>query len=213
MSLAAVLADVGCGRFPPPDGRTDVVPAPAPDRAACIAFTAHSIVATDVDADEVRARLASHRDPFAASLAPELLVWLGERTSLRIGVTDVLLVARGAGDAGAAPEDLVDASGDDHPRLARARERRTDVRAYARADRRAVLAVGRGLAGRWEVALELDESLRGAGIGRRLLGAALGLVGDGEPVWAQVSPGNARSLRAFLAAGFAPVGAEVLLHR
>lgn len=27
----------------------------------------------------------------------------------------------------------------------------------------------------------------------------------------QVSPGNARSLRAFLAAGFVPVGSEVLL--
>jgi hypothetical protein len=30
-------------------------------------------------------------------------------------------------------------------------------------------------------------------------------------VWAQVSPGNAASVRAFLAAGYRPVGAEALL--
>lgn len=32
-----------------------------------------------------------------------------------------------------------------------------------------------------------------------------------EPVWAQVAPGNARSVRAFQAAGYVPVGAELLL--
>ena len=208
--LAALLADAADGRFPPCDGATDVVPAPSPDTAACIAFTAHSVVASDVDAGDVRARLAAHRDPFAASLAPEFLVWLAGRAGLRIGVTDALLVARGTG--GPVASDLVDASDDEHPRLARARARRTDVRAYTDADRRAVIAVGRGIAGRWEVALELDDEWRGSGIGRRLLASALGLVGEGEPVWAQVSPGNARSLRAFLAAGFVPIGAEVLLH-
>ena len=212
MSLATVLAEAAAGRFPACDGVTDVVPAPSPQTAACIAFTAHSIVATDADADEVRTQLAAHRDPFAASLAPEFLVWLADRTGLRIGVTDVLLVTHATGGADVAP-DLVDASTDDHPRLARARARRTEVRAYADAERTAVLAVGRGVAGRWEVALELDETLQGHGIGRRLLATARTLVDEGEPVWAQVSPGNARSLRAFLAAGFAPVGAEVLLHR
>jgi RimJ/RimL family protein N-acetyltransferase len=30
-------------------------------------------------------------------------------------------------------------------------------------------------------------------------------------VWAQIAPGNAASVRAFLAAGFQPVGAEALL--
>ncbi|MBZ9642391.1 GNAT family N-acetyltransferase, partial [Streptomyces sp. PSKA30] len=32
----------------------------------------------------------------------------------------------------------------------------------------------------------------------------------GEPVWAQVSAGNARSLRALQAAGYRPVGSEAL---
>jgi hypothetical protein len=35
----------------------------------------------------------------------------------------------------------------------------------------------------------------------------------GEPLFAQVAPGNAASLRAFLAAGYRPVGAEVLFLR
>jgi hypothetical protein len=38
------------------------------------------------------------------------------------------------------------------------------------------------------------------------------LLPAGEQVWAQVAPGNAASVRAALAAGFRPVGAEVLLH-
>jgi hypothetical protein len=32
-----------------------------------------------------------------------------------------------------------------------------------------------------------------------------------RPVWAQISPGNAASARAFLAAGFRLMGAEALL--
>ena len=36
-------------------------------------------------------------------------------------------------------------------------------------------------------------------------------VPEGTPLWAQIAPGNAASVRAFLAAGFRPVGAEALL--
>ena len=36
--------------------------------------------------------------------------------------------------------------------------------------------------------------------------------GETGPVFAAVSPGNARSLRTVLALGFAPVGSEVLLQ-
>ncbi|NGN62857.1 GNAT family N-acetyltransferase, partial [Streptomyces sp. A7024] len=52
---------------------------------------------------------------------------------------------------------------------------------------------------------------QGAGLGRRLAAAARRLVPDGAPLWAQIAPGNAASVRAFLAAGFRPVGAEALL--
>jgi hypothetical protein len=71
--------------------------------------------------------------------------------------------------------------------------------------------MGRGVAGRWEVSLEVEPALRGFGMGRGLFAAARGLVPAGEHVWAQVAPGNAASIRAALAAGFRPMGAEVLL--
>jgi RimJ/RimL family protein N-acetyltransferase len=61
------------------------------------------------------------------------------------------------------------------------------------------------------VSIEVDEDARGRGLGRELALAARALAR--EPVFAQVSPGNSASLRAFLAAGYRPIGSEVLfLH-
>lgn len=72
-----------------------------------------------------------------------------------------------------------------------------------------ILVLGRGVGGRLEVAVEVDEGVRHRGLGRALASAARHLAG--EPVWAQVAAGNARSARAFQAAGYRPVGAEALL--
>ena len=93
--------------------------------------------------------------------------------------------------------------------MARAERYRVDVRAYQVPG--GLLVLGRGLAGRWEVAVEVDPAYRGRGLGRRLAAAAPGLVPPGEPLWAQVAPANVASVRAFLAAGYRVVGAEVLL--
>jgi hypothetical protein len=71
--------------------------------------------------------------------------------------------------------------------------------------------LGRGLAGRWEVAVEVHGFSRNQGHGRALAAAVRHLVPEDRPLWAQVAPGNASSLRAFLAAGYAPVGSEILL--
>lgn len=76
-----------------------------------------------------------------------------------------------------------------------------------------LIILGRGVAGRLEVAVEVDEHARDRGLGRALFAASRGLVPDGESLWAQVAPGNAASLRAVLAAGFRPLGSEVLLRR
>ena len=64
-----------------------------------------------------------------------------------------------------------------------------------------------------EVAVEVDPACQGRGVGRAAIAAARHLVPGGEPLWAQIAPGNAASVRAFLAAGFRPAGAEVLLVR
>ena len=100
---------------------------------------------------------------------------------------------------------------DDHPRVRRAREHRRDVAVYG--DDTGVVILGRGLVGRLEMAVELtDPASGGAGHGRRLIRAGLAAVPPGEAVWAQVSPGNAQSLRAFLACGFVPICSEVLIR-
>lgn len=64
-------------------------------------------------------------------------------------------------------------------------------------------------AGRWPI--EVDPGYRGHGLGRALASAARHLVPGDRPVWAQIAPANAASVRTFLAAGFRPVGAEALL--
>jgi GNAT superfamily N-acetyltransferase len=82
-----------------------------------------------------------------------------------------------------------------------------------RSARQCGVLIGRGVAGRWEVALEVEPGYRGKGLGRELAVAARHLVPDGAALWAQIAPGNAASVRAFLAAGYRPAGAEVLLLR
>lgn len=75
-----------------------------------------------------------------------------------------------------------------------------------------MITIGRGLAGRWEVAIEVDDGFGGKGLGRALARAARHLVDEDRPLWAQIAPGNAASVRAFLAAGYQPVGQETLLR-
>jgi L-amino acid N-acyltransferase YncA len=58
----------------------------------------------------------------------------------------------------------------------------------------------------------VDPAHRGRGLGTRLARAARLLVPADAMLWAQIAPANAASVRAFLAAGFRPVGAEALFH-
>lgn len=59
----------------------------------------------------------------------------------------------------------------------------------------------------------MNQAARRRGQGHALARSALGLVDPGKGVFAQVSPANVASLRCFLAAGYRPVGAEVLFLR
>lgn len=203
--LLPLFLDAADGRFPPEDGRVIVLP-PLPRGLECsVAFTAHAVVATALPPADVHAQ---GPDGYGGSLAPDFLRHLTGRDG-RIGTTDAVLVARGVPAPPRLPERL-DADG--HPRVRHARELRTDVRVYG--DERGLVTLADGLAGRREVSIELDrsEGPAGTGHGRSLLRDALTLVAAGEPVFAAVSPGNARSLRAFLAAGFRPLGSEVVLR-
>jgi GNAT superfamily N-acetyltransferase len=161
------------------------------------------VVAADVDPQWVAAEVA--HDPIAAPLNARFLSALADRVGYEPGTLDNLLVA----PPGVSRLDLVPAEVD-HPRVQRALLHRSDVRIWATPDGGAFLTFGRGVAGRWEVSLEVDPACRGRGLGTSLAQAARSLVPDGSPLWAQVAPANVASLRAFLAAGYRPVGAEVL---
>jgi len=169
------------------------------------AFPAHFVVAADVDRPWVDSQIP--QVDFGAPLGPPFLRALEQRLDLAAGTIDAVLLADPL--PGEPPLDLTLVSDSDHPRVRRARRYRTDVRVWTTAS--GVLILGRGLAGRWEAAVEVHEKSRNRGHGRALASAARHLVPDGRPVWGQVAPGNAASLRAFLAAGYTPVGAEVLL--
>src|SRR5262249_59851631 len=110
----------------------------------------------------------------------------------------------------AATSGLTDLTDHDHPRVERAWRYRDDVRVYTD-EYGGLVLTGRGLADRLECAVEVPEDARGKGHGRRLAHAARALIPPDAHIWAQVTPGNAASLRAFLAAGYTPVGSEVLL--
>lgn len=209
-SLRDILDAAARGVFPPADGGTSVVPQHGGRDAGVIAFTAHSVVFTD-DAEEgwVRRTLASLGcDPLAATMNARFLTAFGERTGRRTDTIDVLLT--GTPLPGQPEVGLTEVADPGHPRVVAARRRRDGVRVWA-ADG-GVLVMGRGVGGRLEVAVEVAEGARHRGLGRRLVTAARQLAG-GEVVWAQVSAGNARSLRAFQAAGYRPVGSEALFLR
>ena len=173
------------------------------DHHAVVEFTGHSFVLTDHDPHAVTARGA---DGFGAASHPDLLRWLAGPGGW-IGTHDAVLVAMGTGGG-----DLAErADLETHPRVVRSRAHRGDVRVFG--DDTGVITLGTGLVGRLEMSIELlDTSTAHRGQGRALIAEGLGLVTRGALVWAQVAPGNAASLRAFLRAGFRPIGAETLLR-
>ncbi|MEU3918321.1 GNAT family N-acetyltransferase [Streptomyces sp. NPDC029004] len=205
-ALAGILAAAAAGQFPPPDGATTVIAQPNARDAGVMAFTAHSVIFTDEDPEWIRAELAAtDSDRLAAAMNPSFLAAMLARTGRSMNTIDLVTVA---GALPGRPDlELREIEDPDHPRVARALKFRDGVRVWA-ADG-GVLVLGRGVAGRWETAIEVDEHVRGQGLGLALALAARHLVPD-SVVWSQQSPGNARSVRTFQAAGFRPVGSEAL---
>ncbi|MBV6701009.1 GNAT family N-acetyltransferase [Kitasatospora aureofaciens] len=206
--LAGILADAAGGIFPPSDGSVTVVPQPSEREAGVLSFSAHAVVFTDEDPAWVHETLAAvPSDPLAAPLCPPFLTAFAERTGRIVNNIDLLTVAHRL--PGPPPVSLAPVEDREHPRVVRALRYREDVRVFT-ADG-GVLVLGRGVAGRWEAAIEVDPQARGRGLGRALATAARHLLPEGDVIWAQQAPGNATSVRAFQAAGYKPVGAETLL--
>ncbi|MGW1281025.1 GNAT family N-acetyltransferase [Streptomyces tsukubensis] len=204
--LWQILDAAAHGKFPVPDGRTVVTGRPCARDEGVLAFTAHSVVFTDEDPEWVRKQLAAApADPFAAAMNPHFLAAMLERTGRRMSTIDMMTAAPALPGRPELPLREIDDPS--HPRVVRARKYRDGVRVWA-ADGGIVL-LGRGLAGRWECAVEVDEEAGGKGLGAALALEARRLV-PGRTVWAQIAPGNARSVRAFQSAGFSVVGSEAL---
>ncbi len=208
VSLLDVFAAAAEGRYPPPDGTVEVHP-DAPGKACgVVGFPARFYVLAPVDPDWVQAQLPP--GDYSAPLGARFLVALAGQVGAHPGSADALLAARAHGHG--SDLELRELVGDGHPRVRRAHRYRDEVRAWQTPDGAGCLIIGRGLAGRWELAYEVDPAARGRGLGRALAAAALGLLPAGTPLFAQVAPGNSHSMRATLAAGYRPIGAEVLLR-
>lgn len=214
-TLRELLDAAALGAFPPADGAVAFVDQPSARDAGVIAFTAHTVVFADLAAADGSARTGLRRllppGDLGAPLNPPFLTALGARLGRVVNNIDLLAVAAPLPGPPPGSPRLTETLDRSHPRIVRALRHRDEVRAWTAPG--GTVLVGRGVAGRWETAVEVDEAARGRRLGRRLAYAARHLVPDGEPVWAQIAPGNAASVRALLAAGFTPVGAEALLVR
>ena len=202
--LLRAFLDATEGRFPPVDGGVTHVDPPGRVHGV-VAFTGHTYVMAPAPiwpSDDID---VPPPDGYGGSHDPRYVSWLA-RDAAEIGVLDAVLFARGTG-AGSASLRRTDRH-DDHHRVDHARSIRDDVRVYG--DERGFVTLSTGLVGRTEFGVEADPAGHNLGWGRSLVADALGLIPDGEPVFAAVSPGNARSMRAFLAVGFTPIGSEQL---
>jgi hypothetical protein len=199
--LATALVRATDGTFPPVDGSVQVV---APDDAgthAVVEFTGHSFVLTDRTPGDP---LFGGVDGFGGATRPQVLIELAAGGGW-IGSLDMVMVRR-AGPPTCDPLPPTDRY-DEHARVVRARRHRRAVRVLG--DDRGLACVGRGLVGRTEISVELVAPAPGAG--RALVLGALASLRAEELVFAQVAPGNAASVRMFLACGFTPIASEVLI--
>ena len=199
--LAGALVAAAHGSFPPVDGRVEVVPPDGTGTEAIVEFTGHAFVLTHRDPSD---ELFDGVDAFGGTGDPRFVLALAGDAG--IGTHDAVLVRHGGSTVEPLPEtDRYD----DHPRVIRARHHRHSVNALL--DGTGLVTIGAGLVGRTELSVELTCAARGAGAGRALILGGLATVSAGELVFAQVAPGNAASLRAFLACGFRPIGSEILI--
>jgi hypothetical protein len=207
--LAATLTAAARGKFPDADHSVALAPRPIGARAAVVAFTARHVIASELDPDQVARHLRAQGIQLPTD--PRFLAWLSERAGgVWEDTIDVVLARQGSETTSDLRMVVPDAEALSDPRVAFAAFSRSDLRVHRSAD--GVVVLGRGLAGRLEVSIELGAGARGAGRAEEMLDRALACAGPTEFVYAQISAGNSAALRAALHTGFRPICAEYLIR-
>jgi hypothetical protein len=210
--LPRALLAAADGRFPEPDHKVRIAPAVEGAKGAVIAFTGHHVIASTLGVSEVRRAIRERNLQLPTD--PRFLAWLADAVdgSSSEDTIDVVTAREGI-ERGERPAmvPLEDPMLEDR-RIAFAAETRRDLRVHRPPDGSAVVVLGRGLAGRLEMSIELAPGARGAGLVDELTEVALAEAGPEETVFAQVSAGNSAALRAALRSGFKPVCGEYLIR-
>lgn len=202
--LRVALEEAARGRMPPADGSVVWSLPPVGSPEAIVAFTGHAHLMTTLEPETPGTGRA---DAFGGALHPEVQLALARGGS--IGVNDATTAwVRPDLEIGPAASVEPTSAFDDHPRVRHARSVRASVKVFG--GDHGLITLARGLVGRLEMGVEVWEP--GNGRGRALIAAAQQRCGVGEALFASVSPGNARSLRAFLGAGFAVIASEVVIR-
>jgi hypothetical protein len=191
------------------DWSVDTGPALPRLRAVVLAFTAHHFVLADIDGHDIRAGLEVLGP--GGPLSATFLAWLADQAGGTAGSVDLTLAECGSGVGTTWLRPVVQPPPNEQ--VERARRLRTDVTCLSPPDGAGTVCLGLGIADRHElsVAVHPDRGY-GTGLGTRLVVEALAIVPAGTPVFAAVAPGNSRSLRCLLTAGFVPIGAECVVE-
>jgi hypothetical protein len=202
--LFEVLVSAAHGRFPPADGGVTFLPVHRKGIEAIVAFTGHAFVISELGPDHFSDLTL---DGFGLAQRPEAQLRIARGG--RVGVVDATMVwLPGAAAVGEVAQVIETDAHADHPRVRHAMALREGVRVFSGPD--GVITLSTGLVGRQEMGVAAFEP--GQGSGRRLIRAAQRLADHRSPLFAAVSPGNARSFRAFQAEGFSVVASEVVIE-
>jgi hypothetical protein len=201
--LLEVMTNAARGVFPPVDGGVTFLPELPGGNRAIVALTGHAYIAAGLRPEHFD---GIRLDGFGAALSPSAVLRVADGGG--IGVNDVTLAAPGTGIGIQSPGTTM---WDGHSRVHHARHLRTDVAVHGNG--RGFVTVSKGVASRREMSIEIAETNTSTGLGRQLIMDALGGVPVDEYLFAAVAPGNARSLRSFIAAGFNPIGSEIIIDR
>src|SRR2546421_454978 len=187
--LGEIMRRAGRDEFPV-WGPITVFPPPPHLNAAVVAFSGHTFIAADVEPGEVHARIGEN--PLTGPVLPSFLEWIASRVGARAGMIDVVLAAKGTGSPDAVLKE--EPRWRDFERAQHGARLRRELSGWT-AEGLGLVLIGRGLVDRWELAYEVAADAP-SGSGRTLASLARGLVPRDEPLFAQVAPGHARSLRA-----------------